>query len=155
MGGELITVTGHDEVLRMLDRAPKVIVASAFVRGLAAAGEAVESALWPLVPIDQIASLNRSHGGKGALVTRLVMDVQLDADARGGTVDVGFGPLGHIALWVEYGHRMIGHKPGKKESSHSPIPAHPFMRRAADASAETAIDAFARELEKTLRNGTL
>ena len=52
-------------------------------------------------------------------------------------------------MWVEYGHAMVGHRPGKKDLG--TIPPHPFMRPGFDASADAAVDAFAESLAATLR----
>jgi hypothetical protein len=89
----------------------------------------------------------------GDLRAALMSAVTLDAQFRGGVAEVGFGTKqGHIANFVEYGHRMVGHKPGKKELGM--VAAHPFMRPAAEVSADAAIDAFADSLEATLKAGT-
>lgn len=133
----------------MLDRAPRNIVAKGYLRALDAAGQVMVRALWPRVPVDLKAAMNRAHAGKGALVGRLDAFIELDAQFRGGVVDVGFGDLGHIALWLEYGHRMVGHKPGKKQLGD--VPAIPFMRPAFDACNEQAVDAFAATLASVVK----
>jgi hypothetical protein len=145
-----ITVSGLDESIKMLSDAPRDVVARGFLRAFEAAGDVIIGELWPRVPIDLKAAMNAAHGGKGALVTQLDSFIELDSQFRGGTMEIGFGPLGHIALWNEYGHRMVGHKPKKKEIGE--VPAHPFMRPAFDASAEAAIDAFANALTEYLRS---
>jgi hypothetical protein len=145
-----MTVSGLDGVIKLLDEAPATVVSTAFVKAADAAGEVIVSALWPRTPIDIKAAMNAAHGGKGALVTQLDHFVELDKQLRGVSLEIGFGSLGHLALWVEYGHRMVTHKPGRKQVGD--VPAHPFMRPAFDASAEAAIDAFGEALAEALRS---
>lgn len=157
MAFKSIEVEGIAGVCAILDDIPKVVAARGYLAGLKAAGNVFESALWPRTPVDQIAALNKAHGGKGALITRIVQDIEIDANGRGGVVDVGFGPLGHIALWVEYGHNQvtggrlatIKNKAGKGKLVGF-TPAHPFMRPAFDASAERAVDAFVVAVKQVL-----
>jgi hypothetical protein len=175
MAGELITITGAQEVMRMLEAAPKALVARSFLKALDAAGQVVVSELWPRVPIDIKAAMNKAHGGshtpkrsktassvQGPLVGKLDAFITLDSQFRGGVVEIGFGGLGHIANWVEYGHRIMGRKPqgGKRKKGVrregeylGDVPAHPFMRPAAMASADRAIEAFGEVIAATLKEG--
>jgi hypothetical protein len=151
MAGELIHIDTRD-ALQLLEQAPKAVVARGFLKGLDAAGQVIVSEVWPRTPEDLKAVTNKAHGGKGVLVGGLDAWIELDAQFRGGTVDVGFGSLGQIALWLEYGHRMVAHKKqGNKLLGE--VKAHPFMRPAYEACADRAIEAFAATLEATLREG--
>lgn len=159
MAGELITttITGVEEVQQMLRDAPRNVVARAFLKGFEAAAEPIEAELEIRTPVreatlwnDESFSEFRQQTG-GDLKAALMHETTLDASFRGGSLEVGFGKQGHVALWVEMGHRMVGHKPGKKLLGN--VPAHPFMTPAADASADAAIDAFANVLVATLREG--
>lgn len=160
MPDSTITITGLQETENMLATAPKNVVANSFLRALDAAGKVIEAEVWPRTPIELKAAVNKAHGGKGALVGRLDNFIELDSQFRGGTIEIGFGPLGHIALWVEYGHRQVtggrltkeGKGPGRLVGTVEP---HPFMRPAFDASADAAIDAFASSLDASLREGLL
>jgi HK97 gp10 family phage protein len=135
---ELIKVTGIEEVCAWLKAAPKNIVKGAYVKGLAAAAVPVVEALEAATPQDT-----------GKLKESIVFDIALDADGNGGVLSVGFsGEEGHIANFVEYGHRMIGHKPRKKDLGE--VKPHPFMRPAAAASADDAIEAFAQSIEESM-----
>jgi HK97 gp10 family phage protein len=137
-----VKITGIAEVQKMLAEAPKNIVMLGFGRALNAGINVIAAAVAERVPVKE-----------GELAAALVTEVVVDANARGGIASVGFGKMGHRANWVEYGHRMVTHKPGKKQVGD--VPAHPFMRPAADASADAAIDAFAETLAATLKQGIL
>jgi hypothetical protein len=144
MSNSPATVEGIDEVIAMLDQAPRVIVAGAFLKALQAAARVMSIELAIRTPSDPnhteiTDKLNESQ------VTEIILDSQL----RGGTVDIGFGKNGHIALWVEFGHRMVGHKPGKKLLGQ--VAAMPFMRPALDASYEKAVEAFATSMDESMR----
>ena len=157
MARVLLEVEGLEDACKLLDQVPKIVAARGYVNGLSAAGDVMEAALWPRTPVDTIAAMNKAHGGKGALVTRIVKDVELDANGRGGQVEVGFGPLGHIALWVEYGHNQVtGGRMGKQGSKVVGFtPAHPFMRPAFEASKDQAVDAFVEAVVETLRESPI
>ena len=148
MAGETITVTGIEEACAFLDSAPKIIVAQAFLRALEAAAKVDEAELWPRVPPDVEAALGRAHGGRGMLVANLDHWIEMDSGSRGGHVSIGFGALGHIALWVEYGHSMKGHKP--KKTPLGMVPPHPFVRPAFSASVERALEAFALQVRQVI-----
>lgn len=162
MDEAIISISGVEETVEMLKRAPKQIVASAFVKALDAAGEVVVRELWPRVPIDLKAAMNKAHAGKGPLVGRLDKWVELDSQLRGGSVDIGFGDLWHIALWYEYGHRTTGHKASKSprmtwkqhvQSTEKVTPASHMMSNACEASAQKAIDVFSETLSISLKEG--
>jgi len=130
MSDELIEITGIDEVCRALTAAPRAAVPGALLKGLKASGQVLQDAIAARVPVKV-----------GELKADLGMTITLDSDFRGGVVEVGFsGQQGHVARFVEMGHKMIGHKPDKKDLGE--VDAHPFMRPAADMVAEAAIDAF-------------
>ena len=148
MAGELVPIEGLEEVQRMLADAPRVIVGSAFARALKAGATVIEEALAARTPVREI----RSGGDvdEPALIENLRVDIALDADLRGGSAEIGFGKAGYIANFIEYGHRMVSHE-GKELGRVQP---HPFMRPAAELSADAAIEAFGNTLVETLR-GTL
>jgi len=150
MANEFIEVEGIEEACQWLDDVSSILATRAYVNGLAAAAEVIEAELWPRVPVDLKAALNKAHGGKGALVTRLVRVIEVDPHGRGGLLEIGFGPLGHIALWLEYGHRMVGHKPTLKVLGE--VQPHPFMRPAFDACADRAVEAFVDAVKSTLKS---
>lgn len=143
----LITVAGLEDVQQMLAEAPRVVVASGFLKAASAAGSVIQERLLEATPERDEGERNEDDAH---LIDSSVVEITLDSRYRGVQVKVGFGKLGHRALWVEYGHVLLGHKPGKKRLGD--VLAHPFMRPAADASAESAIAAFANSLAETVRN---
>lgn len=142
-----VTVTGLAEVQRMLTEAPRLIVANAYLKALTAAAAVMEAALYSATP-------ERDEGDRNEEIVHLkdaiVREIELDSRFRGGAFAIGFGSEGFRALWVEYGHRMIGHLPDKKKLEPD-VPPHPFMRRAFDDCADACIAAFANTLETELR----
>ena len=132
-----IKVEGLQETYALLENAPRNLVARGFRRGLQAAGNVIGAELG-----------RRTPQREGKLVRSIKTDITLDAQFRGGEVDVNFGAQGYKAAWVEYGHHMVGHKPGKKKLGE--VPPHPFMRPTFSAAGGAAVDAFEAELEETI-----
>ena len=133
-----IKVDGLEETFALLKDAPRNLVARGFRRGLQAAGNVIGAEL-----------AKRTPQREGKLIRSIKTDITLDSQFRGGEVDINFGAQGYKAAWVEYGHRMVGHKPGKKLLGE--VAPHPFMRPAANAAGGAAVDAFEAELEQTIR----
>lgn len=154
MAGELtIKITGIEEVQRMLREAPKNVVARGYLKALEAGINVFRDELELRTPIrlEYDGEDLMVEGGdlKGALMTAIT----LDSNFRGGVAAVGYGKLGYIANMVEYGHRMVGHKPKKNVLKNSPVRPYPFMRPAFDTKADAAIDAFANALTGALQGG--
>lgn len=131
----------------MLTEAPKIIVATAYVKAMTAAVRIIEGALWELCPERE----ENARDEDKIHVRESIMDmIEIDSRFRGAAAAIGFGNMSHVALWLEYGHRMVGHLPNKKQLG--TVAPHPFIRRAFDESADAAIAAFANVLESELRN---
>jgi hypothetical protein len=139
---DFIEIDGIEGVVEMLRSAPKAVVAGGFLKGLQAAAKPMEEALDGRVPVES-----------GALKAARVTDITLDSEMRGGSLEIGYGKLGHEATWLEYGHHMVGHRPDKKLLGE--VSPKPFMRPAAEASAEAAIDAFSEALMSELQGEVL
>ncbi len=136
-----ITISGIEETCAWLTAAPANIAKGAIGKALTAACVPVVQALDAHTPVDA-----------GGLKEHLMSDVALDANGRGGDAQIGYGKQGYVARMVEYGHRMVGHKP-KKEDTGKIVVAHPFMRPAAAESGEAAIEAFGKSLEESMAAG--
>lgn len=144
-----LSITGLAEVQQMLVDAPAHVVATGYVKALQAAASVLEQALYDAAP-------ERDEGDRPEDVPHLkdciASDVAVDSQLRGGQARVGFTKaVGGLPLWLEYGHRMIGHKPDHKELGY--VEPHPFIRAVFDATADQAIEAFAGTLGSTLRSG--
>ena len=151
----IMTVTGLAEVQAMLRDAPRHIVAAGFARAGRAAADVFVAELEVRTPVrtealwnDETFSEFKDQTG-GDLKAALMSEVLLDSQFRGVHVAVGFGKQGHVANWVEYGHKMVTHKPAKKEVGF--VSAHPFMRPAFEAAGDRAIDAFVESLSEAVR----
>ena len=143
----------------MLREAPKTVVAKGFTEALSAAGNVVADQVVRRCPVKK-----EDTGGlleRGELREAVMVAVQLDSQFRGGVANIGFmnKATASVAMWVEWGHRMV--VPGgyyfddrgrKRQGTHvRDVPAHPFMRPAADESGDRAIDAFAQSISRTVR----
>lgn len=126
---EIVEIEGLEECVAFLRTAPRAAAGSALIRGLRAGGEVIEQAIEVRTPVRE-----------GEMKADLDIAITIDADVRGGIAQVGFGEQGYKANFVEYGHRMIGHKPEKKDLG--AVEPHPFLRPAAAACQEAAVDAF-------------
>jgi len=140
----------------MLERAPKNLRRVAFARALAAAVVPIVQELEARAPVAEYPAGMFSE--PGSLQDHVVTDIALDEEGNGGVASVGFGKYGNVANMVEYGHRMVAH--GAKHSDRmrnyegtllGEVVAHPFMRPAAAASGDAAIEAFAESVETTLQ----
>jgi HK97 gp10 family phage protein len=124
-----IEITGIEACCEALKRAPRAAMPAALLKGLTAGGKVIQDAIAVRTPIDT-----------GEMKADLKTKITLDAEFRGGVAEVGFTKQAYKANFVEYGHRMIGHKPAKKDLGK--VEAHPFMRPAAEVSKEAAVEAF-------------
>lgn len=151
-------IYGIESCARALTDAPRQAVPAALARGLAAAGGILEEAIIAVMPVRDV----RLGGDEEypALIEDLRVEIILADAGEGGVVKVGFFKQGYVAAWVEYGHRMVGHKPDNKlligGRVAGLVPAHPFIRPAADASAERAIEVFVEAvMEELTRAGVV
>ncbi len=132
----------------MLRDAPRTLVARGYTKALSAAGNVIADRLELNTPVK-----SEDVGGildRGELREAITVAVELDSQFSGGSVDVGFSPAkgaDRVALWLDSGHQIVGHKPGKKLLGN--FAGTGFMRRTADETAEAAIDAFAESLKQT------
>ena len=134
-----MVVTGLKECIEMVEEAPRNIVMLGYARALAAGIYVIAEAVVSRAPVET-----------GDMAKALVINVEINQTSLNGMAEMGFGKQDHVAMWVEYGHRMVGHRPGKKVLGD--VPPHPFMRPGFDASAEAAIGAFIESLSATLKS---
>jgi HK97 gp10 family phage protein len=138
-----INISGIDQVCENLDRLPVRLVKNAYAKALVAGALPIVQALE--------ARMGFFKEATGDLETHLVTDVAIDSAGKGGRIQIGFGKLGHVARFVEYGHRDIGHKPLSKELGI--VQPHPFMRPALETAADAAVDAFATSIKESIDEG--
>lgn len=159
---EVSSITGIEEVQAFLSEAPKVLIAQGYLKALQAGSDVIRAELDPRIPIresDLVTVAMKGERHPGDLKRALMVEITLDAKYRGGEANVGFGNQGFVARMVEYGHRLVGRKPKgmsrkrfrEEGKAYGQVPPHPFMRPAADASADAAIAAVAKSLEETVK----
>lgn len=130
------------DVSAMLLALPDRIVRKALFKAHRAASKVIEERLLERTP-------RSDHDGDlPHLSDSIVTSIQVNADERTGESRTGFGVAGHKAFFVEYGHRLVGHRPLKKEEG--TVEPNPFMAGAASAASEDAIQAFADSISQSL-----
>lgn len=140
-----ITVRGIPEVQRNLADFPKLLVMGAFTKALSRAAAVFEAELRANTPETDYSTSSDEYGH---LVDCLTDELEIDTNGRGGRVRVGFGRKGYVALWVEYGHRMLSHSGQKTKLDRTK--ANPFMRQAFENAADAALDAFTEAIQEFL-----
>lgn len=147
-----IKITGLDNVLKRLENTPSLLVKKVFYQALDRAAGVIAAEV----------ELRTPEGEEGLLKENVITNVSIDTQGKGGSAAVGFSkaisersgkPADLIAMWVEYGHAVVPPR-GSRRRGHTPVrghvPAHPFMRPAADAAAALAIEVFARQLSEQI-----
>jgi hypothetical protein len=137
---------GLNETLAMFDEAPRVIVAGAFFKALQAGAKVMGAELSIRTPKGEAIGPDATS----RLSENQVTDILLNPDLSGGTVEIGFGKQGHVALWIEFGHRLVGHRPGRKLLGQ--VAAMPFMRTTVDSCYEAVTEAFTDSLEDSFHS---
>ncbi len=144
-----MVITGLSEVQRMLREAPRNLVTLGFIRATSAGGNVIARELEIRTPVKA-----EDTGGlldKGELREAISIRYKLDSKLQWASASTGFfgKNTAAVADWIEYGHVMLGHLPGKKFIKH--VPAYPFMRPAAEAAFDPTLDAVAKSLSATVR----
>lgn len=145
-----VTVRGIPEVQRNLKEFPRLIVLNCFRKALARAAAVFEQELAARAAAMET-DYSTSSEEYGHLVDNLMSEITIDTNGRGGRLKVGFGKKGFVALWLEYGHRMVTHQ-GKQIGS---VKAHPIMRPAFDAAADRAVEVFTETVKEFLSEANL
>jgi HK97 gp10 family phage protein len=114
-------VEGLRELKANLEKLGADVAKGVMTEGLQAGGKVLMEAIGGVTPVHE-----------GELKAHIMMTTDVAPSGTSGEVKVGFGKQGYKARWVEFGHRMVSHKPDKKEIGH--VPAHPFIRPGFDAS---------------------
>ena len=138
-------IEGLNELLATVESLPKNIANKALRKGLEAGATVMGKEVQARVPVGPASKRNEAYGH---LRDSVGIAVTIPRDGFHGFGNVGFGDKDYLAKWVEFGHRQIGHKPGKKDLGF--VGAHPMLRPAFDASSEPAFDAFVAEVKKAV-----
>src|ERR1019366_2288273 len=103
-----IEISGIEEACAMLDRVPVETRKIGFARALAAAAVPVVNELRAWTPVAEYPA--DMYASPGSLLDNMVTDISIDEAGQGGIASVGFsGGYGHIANFLEYGHRIVAH----------------------------------------------
>ena len=156
-----ITVRGIPELQRNLLAFPKLLMMECIAVALRRAADvfvAVVRARCPMGKGEFDAESGEFADGFAHLVE--AVEAKVIIDPRGhGRARIGFGKLGYRALFVEFGHRMVGHRNQGRvadlRSLGKDVPAHPFMRPAFEAGAEAALEAFTQAVEEYMSSGSV
>ena len=148
-----IQITGLEQVQRRLKEISKGLAAKSFAKALDRAAGVIQAEV-------QTRAEALPEASQTPLSEHVIVKVEVDTNKGGGIALVGFDssqdertgvPQDLKALWVEYGHQMIGHKPAKRPLKGPLTPdgvvvPHPFMRPAVEAVADQAIQVFGETL---------
>lgn len=138
-----IQISGLEQVQKALANAPKTIVITTFARALDAAAGVIAAEV--AARVDLMGEFSETP-----LADHILTKVELDTDARGGNAVVGFDksidertgvPQDAKAYWIEFGHRIVTHKPALKDVGE--VKEKPFMRETFDVTRDKAIEVFA------------
>jgi len=145
-----IQITGVEEACRMLDELPPRVVKQAFARALTAACVPIVRELEVRTPESVKAATSDQYG---KLKADIRTDIQIDASGKGALAQIWFAKKDYVARFVEYGHRLLSHghsKDSRKELGN--VQPHPFIRPAAAAGADAAVEAFSETLNDFVRS---
>jgi HK97 gp10 family phage protein len=138
-----VKVEGLKEIQAKLAALPLELERHAVRKALKAAGEVVALAVQEPTPVDT-----------GLLASSVQTTESFEKQQA--RAYVGFGRQSYVARWIEFGFRLLGHKPKKKFIKQ--IAPHPFMRQAYEESANKAVDTFAEvmrvEAEKAAKKAS-
>lgn len=137
-----ITVRGIPEVQRNLESFPRLLVLNCFQVALSRAIAVIEEEVRTRTPESDYSTSSEEYGH---LLDNLMSEVTIDTQGRGGFARVSFGKKSYVALFIEYGHRMVTH--GGKDTGKF-VQANPFMRQAFEAAADKAFDVFAETVRE-------
>jgi hypothetical protein len=146
-----LRITGLEQVQRALSELPTSVVVKGFAKALDKGAGVIAA------EVSARAETLDESGSQTRLFEHVTVNVEVDTAKRGGVGTVSFDksldertgiPQDLKAYLVEFGHRMVTHKPGKKEVGH--VPAKPFLREAFEASADRAVEVFGETLIDSL-----
>jgi HK97 gp10 family phage protein len=128
----LITVelTGLKDIERQLEELAPKLAKRALKKALQAGIEEIGNEVMARTPVDT-----------GLLRESVGTAITMSSDGQAGLAKVGFGKQDYIARFIEFGHRIVGHKPNKKDTGKH-VPAKPFIRNAFDTTKDKAVEVF-------------
>jgi len=144
---EGVIVRGIPQVQRNLAEFPRLLVMRCFGKALSRAAGVFEQELAARCP--EAKDYAPSDDEYGPLLENLMSVVTIDTNGQGGRAQIGFGKKSMVALWIEYGHRIVTH--AGRDTGKVAV-ANPFMRRAFAAAAERAVTVFVETVQEFLES---
>ena len=151
-----IEIEGYDDLIYKLEHLRTESLQQAMEFALIAAAKPIFGAVSSRAELHDRSDSETSTGGAdfgGNLADDLSTTIEISGDGHSGDMYIGFKRQAAKAIWLEYGHKMISHKPDQRplEGTRTPgafvipggteIPG-PFMRPSLDETAQEATDIF-------------
>jgi hypothetical protein len=151
-----IHLEGVDELSRKINDLCTASMQKAIEYALVAAAGPIFGAISSRAELHDRSDSETSTGGAdfgGHLADDLATTIELSFDGQSGRMYIGFKRQAAKAIWLEYGHLMVSHKPDRVPLEGTRTPGYfvvpggtenpgPFMRPAFDESAEQATELF-------------
>jgi hypothetical protein len=143
---EGVQITGLTETIRAIVDVPKNITRNGLSDALVAGSAVIQRGLLEKAPRRKTPVTSEREFPP--LSESVVTFVEIDQNKLEGIAQTGFGESGPVALWNEYGHRIVTRS--KVDTGRTTEP-NPFMRATADQLGEEAIEAAAKSLQGFVR----
>lgn len=134
-----VNITGMVETIKAIVDLPDRVTREVLPDALVAGSGVIQGALIDNAP--ERATPATSEREFAPLKESAVTDVEIDYAHGVGVASTGFGESGPVALWNEFGHRIVtrsGEDTGRRTDP------NPFMRKTVDEKADEAIEAAAK-----------
>lgn len=142
-----ITIGGIEETQEMFFGSARVITDSVLEGVLVDGSKVIQRELRARSPRRATPIANEKREFE-RLEDSIVTDVDIHPGGLQGIARTGFGDSWPVALWNEYGHRIVTHD--KRDTGKLTVP-NPFMRQTADACREEVIDVCSASFQSRLR----
>lgn len=143
----MIEITGLDEMRAKLTDLDEMVRTKFIVTAVKAGAHVIAEAMVEGAPVQALKAPGSDALEPGELRDDIKTRERLDKD---GFAVAHIGPgkkTGHVARWVEYGHRIVK---GRKGAELGQVPAYPFLRPAFERSEAEAIEKFKSKLREEI-----
>ena len=143
---EGVEITGLTETIKAIVDVPKNITRNVLSDALVAGSAVIQRGLIDKAPRRKAPVTSEREFPP--LSESVVTFVEIDENKLEGVAETGFGESGPVAIWNEYGHRIVTR--AKVDTGKTTEP-NPFMRQTVDQVGDEAIAAAAKSLEGFVR----
>jgi len=140
-----VEVRGLAELDRKLSQLSEKLATEVALRANDAAAKVFQDAAITLAPVKEV----EMPGSNSLAPGELKRDIHRDVSVTGASIGPG-EKTGHVARWLEDGHKLKRGKKGQGQITVGNVKPHPFLRPAFDIAKQAALDAFEAELRKAL-----